>query len=384
MHTSAKGCEHPPAIAGDQRHAQTAYNRDMIIAQPGAGCARCRRLLAARSSAISGQVRQLPERHIPGEHGFAGQKSEVSSCNCHFQCVCSWPYSMPCLCHSGLQEHEQRTNGVLAALLKPIPEDVLHVIRSCTPAGPAPAAEAAEPASNAAGQPAQPPRPAGPPPAHPLAAVHQSMPQWPAVEQLPSLAALRAASMPALPSHVQRPAGGPALPAGSGAGSGSRAGADVPLPLGTAPAPAGLPTAGPPAQLSATAAAGPAGTSAPVSYSLLSASAAAHAAALLPPPAAAIPAPHVPSAPNAHLPGRGAAAAVPRSPAASPPPSVLQQPPAVLAAAGGAGTPSTDLSSHTIAAGPRDASPTTSGGSGLSSPSKRKRGADQVGVRSGG
>ena len=72
------------------------------------------------------------------------------------------------------------------------------------------------------------------------------------------------------------------------------------------------------------------------------------------------------------------AAAVPRSPAAFPPPSRLQQPLALPAAAGDAASPSADLSSRTVAGGPGDASPATSGGSGMSSPNKRKRGGLQV------
>ena len=73
-----------------------------------------------------------------------------------------------------------------------------------------------------------------------------------------------------------------------------------------------------------------------------------------------------------------AVAAVPGSPAAFPPPSFLQQPAGLAAAPGDAASPSADLSSRTVAGGPGDASPATSGGSGLSSPNKRKRGAEQV------
>ena len=255
---------------------------------------------------------------------------------------------------------------------------------------------------------------AGPPPAHPLAAGPASMPQWPPAPPPPRLAAVHAASMPAPPSCFEWPALAAALPASTAA---LYSGGLQP-PHGAAAAPAnmhGLVAAGLPAQLAAAAAlAAPADLLAPGGIRLPNTAAASGAASqpptanrlLVPGMPAHAPGAYVPAPSSGHMPGLSAAAAAgvglqyapspaggppfgslhgpssaaaaPRSPAAFPAFSWPQQLLTLPSAAGDAASPSADLSSRTVAGGPGDASPATSGGSGLSSPSKRKRGAEQV------
>ncbi len=251
----------------------------------------------------------------------------------------------------------------------------------CSPAG------AAAPPDAASAQPPGAEPPACPPPPRPPAAGHHSMPQLRAAQRCVSTPLLHAASMPARPTHVPRPAAATPPPASfsipaSASGQPPQA-APPPAPAAPASLPAELTTLAAallsgvaPGQTDRLPGASPSGASAAaaqVPTNLLSRPALcspAHVAALAAAPS------------SSHLPGpSSAAAAVPRSPAVSPPPSFLQQLPILSAAADGAASPSADVSSRTMAGGPGDASPATNGGgSGVSSPNKRKRGAEQVRV----